>query len=326
MNQTQQARAHGVLLGQACGDALGVPYEFGSARLPATAEPRMIGGGLGPYEPGEWSDDTQMAIMVAQALLIPGSSQPAMLDALAGYFLDWESAGATDIGVQTRAVLRRVQQARLGQAVSGLSDVMLTAAEAHHVITGRSAGNGSLMRTAPVALRYLNDRQATANAAIAISKLTHYDDLAAEACVIWCELIRVAVLTGTLDGLSQCLELLPEGRRSFWRQAIEDAFRFHPDHFANNGYVVSAFQAALSSIWGPWSAGSSMTASEKFRQSLVNAVHAGGDTDTVAAITGALAGALYGSQAIPAGWLSSIHGWPGLVAEDLVNLADGLTR
>lgn len=95
-------RAAGALLGQACGDALGVPYEFGSR--PLSGDPEMLGGGLGDYAPGEWSDDTQMAVCIARV-----AAQGADLttdDAIAVAFDDWALHGATDIGTQTAGVLR----------------------------------------------------------------------------------------------------------------------------------------------------------------------------------------------------------------------------
>ena len=78
-------RIEGALLGGACGDALGVPYEFGSAPL-AAAVPRMMGGGLGPYAPGEWSDDTQMAVVDRPGRRRRGPARRAALDAVADGF------------------------------------------------------------------------------------------------------------------------------------------------------------------------------------------------------------------------------------------------
>src|ERR1700733_12910671 len=102
----QLDRAAGVLLGAACGDALGVPYEF--ARPPGPGEmPVMKGGGLGPYAPGEYSDDTQMAVCIAEVTAGGADLRTeAALDAVAAAFLRWRRAGATDVGAQTAAVLR----------------------------------------------------------------------------------------------------------------------------------------------------------------------------------------------------------------------------
>ncbi|MFE0627557.1 ADP-ribosylglycohydrolase family protein [Streptomyces sp. NPDC058864] len=112
-------RAAGVLLGAAAGDALGVPYEFAST-LREDQRPGMIGGGLGPYRPGEYSDDTQMQVCVAQVAATGADLRdPGSLDAIAAGFRRWVDRGATDVGAQTRAVLgtagrcvRRLRQRR----------------------------------------------------------------------------------------------------------------------------------------------------------------------------------------------------------------------
>ena len=99
MDAAMKDRAAGVLLGQGCGDALGVPYEFG---IPPTGEAVMAGGGLGPYEPGEWSDDTQMALCIAlvSATGVDLCSANA-LDEIALAFENWYRGGPSDVGIQT---------------------------------------------------------------------------------------------------------------------------------------------------------------------------------------------------------------------------------
>src|SRR5882757_6314433 len=83
-------RAAGVLVGQACGDALGVPYEFGIKRLTPSDQPKMVGGGLGPYQPGEYSDDTQMAVCIARVAAMGADlTTPAAQQAVARKFLQW---------------------------------------------------------------------------------------------------------------------------------------------------------------------------------------------------------------------------------------------
>ncbi|NUS41721.1 MAG: ADP-ribosylglycohydrolase family protein, partial [Terrabacter sp.] len=159
-------RAAGVLLGEACGDALGVPYEMAA---PPIGEAVMKGGGLGPYDPGEWSDDTQMTLCVARVAAegLDLSSEKG-LDAVSDAFTAWLDGGATDVGVQTQAVLTDAKLLR------GAPHERLTAAsEALHARTGLTAGNGALMRTPIVGLSALDDREATAGAARAIASLTH---------------------------------------------------------------------------------------------------------------------------------------------------------
>ncbi|MDR7253399.1 ADP-ribosylglycohydrolase [Nocardioides sp. BE266] len=304
-------RVEGVLLGAACGDALGVPYEFGSAPLAPGEVPRMIGGGLGPYAPGEWSDDTQMAVVVAQVAAEHGLRDEAALDRVVDGWVGWLRDGASDVGNQTRSVLAEVGAGGLTRPAH---DARL-ASYSLHAQTGHTAGNGSLMRTAPVALAFLDDPAALAEQARAISGLTHADPLAGDACVLWCLAIRHAVLGGEVPDLGDLVGEVPSERRDQWAGWITDAERRMPSDFSPNGFVVTALQAAWSAVRHPVEMGSPTVGS------LVAAVHAGNDTDTVAAIAGALLGAAHGASSLPEEWLAVVHGWPGLDAADLRLLA-----
>lgn len=302
-------RAAGVLLAQAVGDALGVPYEFGA---PPPGDPEMIGGGLGPYAPGEYSDDTQMTVCVARVAATGAHlADEDSLDAVADGFLGWLAGGASDVGNQTREVL--------GGVVPGPGSAarIRERARALHERTGRSAGNGALMRTAVVGLTSLRDREATADAARAVAALTHHDPLAAESCVLWTEAVRVAVLGGDPDPAAG-LDLLPASRRDAWAGWIAEATGAAPASFPNNGFTVTALQAAWAAVS---SAGDDDGAAERMRAGLFAAVRAGNDADTVAAIAGGLLGAWLGAAAVPAGWRDAVHGWPGLRAADLEDMA-----
>jgi len=295
----QSDRAVGVLLASAAGDALGVPYEFGSR--PLDGEPQMLGGGLGAIAPGQWSDDTEMACTIALVTATGADLRtPESLEAIAQGFLRWIADGPPDVGAQTRQVLRRTGPG------AGAAARMTAAAQALHQETGRTAGNGSLMRTGPVALAHLGDTPAIVEAAQAVSALTHADPMAGDACVLWCLAIDHAVRTGQLDvrvGLPHV--------DTRWTGLLDAAEAAEPSSFANNGWVVAALQAA-------WSAVHDTTT---LPDALIAAVRAGNDTDTVAAIAGALAGARHGGSAVPFAWRRRLHGWPGLRARDLTRLA-----
>ena len=148
-----------------------------------------------------------------------------------------------------------------------------------------------------------------------VSDLTHPDPVAGDACVLWCHAIRLAVVEGDLPDLADLVAELPAGRRDQWADWISEASQRPPHAFAPNGYVVAALQAAWSAICHPAADGSPIVAS------LSAAVHAGDDTDTVAAIAGALLGARWGASSLPDAWLDAVHGWPGLRAEGLRDLA-----
>ncbi len=317
LDEAQMDRACGVLLGSASGDALGAGYEFGTARL--HGEPRMIGGGLGNFAPGEWTDDTSMAYCVARVAATGADLRAEeALDQIAAGFADWYAAGPPDVGVQTSRVLRTV-------AKNPTAAAMRQAAAELHERTGRTAGNGSLMRTAPVALAYLDSASALVEAAMAVSSLTHADPVAGEACALWCLAIRGAVITGEIGDLRDHLELLAESSRDFWSARIAEAGSQDPSTFRPNGYVVTAFQAALSALLHTpipqQDPARGSFDSDHFRAALSAAVAVGDDTDTVAAIAGGLLGARWGASAVPAEWRRVLHGWPGAVAQDLVRLA-----
>ncbi|GAB3410341.1 hypothetical protein GCM10027515_30560 [Schumannella luteola] len=299
-------RAVGVIVGQACGDALGAGYEFGPP-LDDAAEVRM---GSGPnsmgWAVGEWTDDTAMAIPLLQAAASGRRFDDARtLDEIVGQWRTWART-ARDVGIQIRAVLADTPHPTEAAARS--------AAEELHRRRGRSGGNGSLMRTGPVALAFLSgaagEDAALAVAARRVSELTHWEHDAGDACVLWTAAIRHAVLTGEAD-VRVGLDQLPAGRRARWLDLIAEAETRQPRDFEQNGWVVQALQAAWSAIHH----GSDAV------DALERAVRGGRDTDTVAAIAGQLIGAVHGASAFPAEWRRRLNGWPGLRVRDLVELA-----
>ena len=297
-------RAEGVLLGLAAGDALGAGYEFQDH---PPADPEMIGGGPFGFAPGEWTDDTQMAICVAQV------AATGVLDAaeVGERFLRWFGHGPRDVGNQTRLVLAAARDA---------GELMMAAAEYYRLYPNASAGNGSLMRTAPVALAHLGNDDAIAESARAVSGLTHADPLAGDACVLWCIAIDRAVREARLDGAREGIAQLDATARQTWAGWLDEAERQPPATFRANGFVVTALQAAHAAVQqtpvpadGP--------PSGHLVAALKAAVHIGNDTDTVAAIAGSLLGARWGASAVPESWRRKLHGWPGFDATDLMSLA-----
>ena len=314
LTPAQLHRAVGVLLGVAAGDALGAGYEFGAA-LGDDVAVEMRGGGVGPFRPGEWTDDTDMSLVIATVAAEGLDLLSAeALDRLAAEWWVWVQQ-SKDVGIQTRRVFAEASAAAGGTPTG---DLLLEASLALHEATGHTAGNGSLMRTAPVAIAHLDDPRALVEAAHRISQLTHGDPDAAEACVLWCLAIRHAVLTGELDVRVGLGELDPDAAAK-WAARIDVAEASTPSAFGNNGWVVEAFQGAWSAI--VTTRGTGRHEADHLRLGLEAAVRGGGDTDTVAAIAGALLGAAYGASAVPATWRRRLHGWPGLRARDLTHLA-----
>ncbi|MFB7053923.1 ADP-ribosylglycohydrolase family protein [Streptomyces vinaceus] len=293
---TRLDRAVGAVLGSAVGDALGAPYEFGPAgELTARGEEMRGGGG---WDPGEATDDTQMAVLVGESLLEHGGLE---LADVFGRFQRWAAAEPKDIGLQTEDVLTNGEAWDLAAAL-------------HFQINARAAGNGSLMRASTSAVYFAAaGREATMDAARRIAALTHGDRAAWEGTAVLHELVRV-----TLDG-GDPLAALP---------GVLDAV--HPDHRERYGVVlgpdwhpglVTEFNGAVwpclgSAVWA-------LRTTTGFAAAVRAAVDLGGDTDTVAAVTGTLAGARYGQASIPPEWTAPLHvPLPGF--GDRVLDADGL--
>ncbi len=325
LTTAQRDRAAGVLLATAAGDALGAGYEFGPP-LPDDRPVGMIGGGAFGWEPGEWTDDTSMALVIADAVADGADPrEPATQGRIAAGWYTW-SRQSKDVGAQTGAVLGSAHRsARAAGRDCVTAADLREAARGHHESTGRSGGNGSLMRTAPLALAYLDDGEEAhlADAARQLSALTHVDPEAGEACALWCLAIRHAVRTGELD-LRRSVQTLPPDRREVWTARLDQAESSVPSDFSHNGWVVQALQAAWCAISRAPAPVDDPTAgtfrAQRLPRALEAAVRGGRDTDTVAAIAGGLLGALHGASAVPAGWRRMVHGWPGRRAGDLVRL------
>jgi ADP-ribosyl-[dinitrogen reductase] hydrolase len=305
---SQEDRIAGALLATAVGDALGAGYEFSTAPI---GEVDMIGGGLGPFAPGEWTDDTSMVVGIAE--VAAGGSLDA--EAIGERFLAWYRSSPPDMGNATRAVLG---------VVSAGGELAGAAAALYARQPRGAAGNGALMRTAPVALAHLGDDESIAAGARAIAELTHADPLAGDSCVLWSIAIDRAIRQSRLDGVWDGLALLPAERREPWHRALTEARSGPASRFVPNGFTVTALQAALAAVQltpVPVS-----RPEDHLADALVAAVRIGDDTDTVAAIAGGLLGARWGASAVPARWRRMLHGWPGYDGEDLVRLAWEITR
>ncbi len=312
LSSAQIDRARGAVLGSAVGDALGAAYEFGSRDV-GPAGPEMLGGGLGDFAPGEWTDDTTMAWCVLDVAAGGADlrSEGALTE-IARRFRAWYETGPADIGHQTRTVLEEAGSEPTGAGLAATSFDL-------HRRTGHTAGNGSLMRTAPVALRFLDDPAGLVDAARRISVLTHYDRQAQDACALWSLAIRRAVISGELQ-LREGLARLEPDAAAEWAGFIDEAERRAPGAFTPNGWVVTAFQAAWSAI-----VHTPVPADHPeghFGDALETAIRIGDDTDTVAAIAGGLLGARWGAASVPQRWRSVLHGYPGIGAAELVALVD----
>jgi ADP-ribosylglycohydrolase len=281
----------GCLLGLAVGDAVGTTLEF---RRPGSFTPiaDMVGGGPFALEPGQWTDDTSMALCLAESLIESGRFDPQ--DQL-GRYVDWYRNGhlastgeCFDIGNTIRGALTRFEQS--GESYPGSTDP-------------HSAGNGSIMRLAPVPMRYASDPVLAIERAADSSRTTHGAATAVDACRYLSGLV-----VGALGGASK-REVLSDRycpALGYWAdhslvpeidEIAAGSFKLRePPEIVGSGYVVKSLEAAL------WA----LHRGRDFREGCLLAVNLGDDADTTAAVYGQLAGALWGASAIPDEWLDKL--------------------
>ncbi|MDG2008531.1 MAG: ADP-ribosylglycohydrolase family protein [Candidatus Binatia bacterium] len=277
-------RAKGCLLGLATGDALGTTLEF---QPRGSFEPidNLVGGGPFGLRPGEWTDDTSLTICLARSLISCAGFDP---QDQAERYLAWRETGQPgprdycfDIGNTTATALDRFRQT--GDAFSGPDGAW-------------SAGNGSLMRLAPVALFWACDERTAVNFAGESSRVTHGADEPIDACRAYATFLvaalrgcdRETILATTPPRGPDARPLSPavlEVLQGSWRDKRMDEIR-------GSGYVVSSLEAA---IW-------CFANTASYREAVLCAANLGEDADTTAAICGQLAGAFYGASSIPASW------------------------
>ena len=309
LTTAQRDRAVGVLMASAAGDALGAGYEFTTPDPDLV--PGMIGGGLGGFNPGEWTDDTAQAMAIARVAATGADlrSEDA-LTAIAQGFADWYRGGPADVGAQTAQVL-----GPSGRNPTGTQ--MAATAKAFHERMGRSAGNGALMRQAPVSIAYLHDPVALVEASRKVAALTHFEQVGQDACVVWGLITRHAVLTGELPTFADIESHVPEA--DYWRGVLLEAETQPPNTFSVNGWAVGALQAAWSAIIHTPSTPAE-THKPDLAEALGTVIRIGHDTDTTAAIAGQVLGGLWGASSVPAAWRMVLHGWPMSTARDLDEL------
>jgi len=284
-------RYRGALLGLAAGDALGTTLEF---KEPGTFQPitDMVGGGWWNLKPGQWTDDTSMALCLAESLIKCKGFDP--LDQMQRY-VRWYRTGYLsstgkhfDIGGTTAEALLRFESTH--EPYCGSPDP-------------HKAGNGSLMRLAPVPLYFATQPEMAIETSGASSRTTHGAPAAIDACRYF-----GALIVGALRGASK--EELLTARYSpvpgYWEQhplvpeidAIANgSFRqLNPPQICGSGYVVQSLEAALWAFYH----------SDSFREGCLRAVNLGKDADTTGAVYGQIAGAYYGASAIPAEWRNKL--------------------
>ncbi len=288
-------RQRGTLLGLAIGDALGVAVEF---QYPGTFEPVTGYRGGGPHglAPGEWTDDTSMVLALADSIAEVGWD---LNDQAARYVRWWQEGQYSvngrcfDIGNATISALHRFRET---------GDARTSGDPSEH-----ASGNGSIMRLAPVPIRYCymfpNGIEDLVEKAVESSLPTHASPQCLSACVymtiVLCGLIegrpREEVLDPEWEPLRRAREIAPFHPEI--AEVAEGSFRRkHPPEIVGSGYVVKTLEAAL---WAFHDA-------KDFREAVLRAVNLGDDADTTGAVCGQLAGAYWGEAGIPREWLEGL--------------------
>ena len=285
-----------VILGHAVGDALGVPVEF-CTREEVKEKPvtDMIGFGTYPYPAGTWSDDTSMSLCALETL----GKEKWTWDSIMNNFVSWLGEGkftpsgeAFDVGrTCLKSVMNYTTRRMPIDCCGGRSE--------------HSNGNGSLMRINPFVLYAVCKKLDCWEFRGMIkrgSELTHAHERSVLGCKIYGYILNFLLTEPTKESLrrgieitSRDLDYLPEFEH--YKRIFSPDFEFLPeDQINSSGYVVDSLEAAL------WC----LLTTNSYKECVLKAVNLGGDTDTIAAIAGGLAGALYGLDSIPEKWLNTL--------------------
>lgn len=282
------SRAQAAFLGLAIGDALGATTEFmtpGEIRAQYKQHRKIIGGGWLGLKPGQVTDDTDMSLCIARAVLAAGGWD---LPGIAQQFADWMKGNPPDVG----ATCRR-----------GIRDFMLKG-QLETPPNEWDAGNGAVMRMAPVALFTLGDQALLGRCALEQAHLTHHHPLSDAACVSIGQMVQAALLGASRHDLHACCRQL---------LARHPNFRFDPYRGQASAYVVDTLQTVFHYLF--------TTAS--FEECLIGVVNQGGDADTTGAIAGMIAGGFYSLEGIPAAWRRKLS---PAVSEEVLAAATALVQ
>jgi ADP-ribosyl-[dinitrogen reductase] hydrolase len=311
MYTTTRDRVRGCAVGAAIGDALGMPLEFGPRR-PLDQLIREMQPGRLP--PGTFTDDTEMALALAEGLLAHCPLDPAdgsieLAEILAQRFVAWLQAGPDDVGIHTRNVLSRIAAGQPWEE----------AVQAVQRQKPDSAGNGSVMRCWPVALAHWDDLDQLLADSHLQSRVTHpHPECEAGSAFVNAAIYYLLQGTSREDAVAQAIGTVD--MPAPLRAVIEQAPTRQRQELVNSGWVRHTLESAM---WG-------LLTTDTFEDAVVQVVNLGNDADTAGAVAGALVGAAYGIDAIPLHWQEALKGeWPlrsgtRWRAVDLISLADRL--
>jgi len=281
-------RAEGVFLGLACGDALGRPVEFKSSAQIESEHGRlteMVGNGTWGQPAGTITDDTDQALCIARSLVECGGFDPADI---AERFAEWYDTNPFDIGVMTRRSLQALKEGEAWDEAG--QNIWEASAE------GSNAGNGSVMRCLLLAVAYVDDQTMLEEVSRQSSLITHADPRCCYGAAVL-NLTIAALLRDASDPLASALGVVHHDAPDELVTALEPLVDGgEMESLSTSGYVIHSLQTALHN---------GLTAASA-EEAIITAVNRGGDTDTIGAITGAVAGARFGASDLPGPWIEAI--------------------
>ncbi len=292
-NAAMLRRAQGCWLGQLAGDSLGSLVEFESPQSIARQYPeglrRLADGGTWGTIAGQPTDDSEMALCLAHALVSRGEFDE---EAIASAYTEWYDSGPFDIGGTTRAAL--------GPASSAKGSGASAAAAARSAALPASQANGSLMRSSALGVfGASHDAGDLTSWARTDASLTHPHPVCRDAAAVFVRTIAYAIAVGgTARSMYHyaCDQAVLIDAAAPVRQALQSALRERPDYLHQSGWVLVALQNAFYQL----------VHAETLADGICDSAAQGGDTDTNAAIAGALLGAVYGREAVPLDWRDRI--------------------
>jgi ADP-ribosyl-[dinitrogen reductase] hydrolase len=298
------SRARGALLGLVAGNQLGVPTEhMGTPEAIRTAFPNGVVDLAPPPKNSPYDDDAAMALLLGESLL---ASKGFDENDVARRWVKWMRVDGRGIGMTTRRALTLIERGKEPFEAGRLTN---------QENPGRSAGNGSVMRCIPVALRYHDDPDRLIRVSTQQAAITHADDR----CTWGAAAVNLAareLLHGNIYFIDEVMHRVGDRAPRVLREAIHRVPREREGDLpiaraGEAGYVVHCVEIAF------WF----VTHDRSLEESLIALAQAGGDTDTNAAVAGALLGARYGDVALPPRWIDQITGVQGIaeLAERLVS-------
>ncbi len=291
-------RVAGALIGLACGDAVGTTLEFAKRD---SFEPikDMVGGGPFDLEPGQWTDDTSMALCLAHSLVYRNGFDP--VDQMNRY-CNWYQYGymsstgeCFDIGSTVSNALTRYLDT--GDPYSGSA-------------APETSGNGSIMRLAPVPMFYHRDAEKCLEMAGESSQTTHASEECIESCRLLASLIRIAFKASSKSQIFDECTFRPKCDK-VRRIADQEFMSFEYKDLTGSGYVIESLESAL------WC----FMRGDSFEECILLSANIGSDADTTAAICGQISGAYYGANNIPERWKSRLA-----MLDEIQELASNLHR